>query len=50
LQKGFFCIAAKWKISDVNWHIKDDAPLYFVEVGGKKSKKRYRDYDLRGVN
>lgn len=38
------------KISDVNWHIKDDVPFYFVEVGGKKSGKRYKDYDLREVN
>ncbi len=35
------------QISDVNWHIKDDAPFYFVEFGGKKSGKRYRDCDLR---
>ena len=38
------------QISDVHWHIKDDAPFYFVEVGGKKSGKRYWDYDLREVN
>lgn len=26
-------------ITDINWHIKDNAPFYFVEVGGKKSGK-----------
>ena len=38
------------QIADVNWHIKDDIPFYFLEVGGKKSGKRYKDYDLREVN
>lgn len=35
------------RVTDVNWHIKDNVPFYFVEVDGKKSKKRYRDCDLR---
>ena len=26
-------------ILDVNWHIKDDAPFYLVEVNGKKVEK-----------
>lgn len=38
------------QILDVNWHIKEDAPFYFVEVDGKKSGKRYRDCDLKEVN
>jgi len=38
------------QITDVNWHIKDDMPFYFVEVGGKRKKKRYKDCDLRKVN
>ena len=38
------------QITDVNWHIKDDTPFYFVKVDGKKSGKRYRDHDLRKVN
>lgn len=37
------------QIVDVNWHIKDDAPFYFVEAGRKKSGKRYRDCDLKKV-
>ncbi len=37
-------------ILDVNWHIKDDAPFYFVEVNGKKVEKRYRDCDLKEVD
>ena len=36
-------------ILDVNWHIKEDAPFYLVEVNGKKSGKRYRDPDLKRV-
>ena len=38
------------RIVDVNWHIKNDAPFYFVEVGGKKRGKRYWDCDLRKVD
>ncbi len=38
------------QIVDVNWHIKDNAPFYFVEVDRKKSGKRYRDCDLKEVN
>ncbi len=38
------------QIVDVNWHIKNNAPFYFVEVDGKKSGKRYMDFDLRKVN
>lgn len=34
-------------IVDVNWHIKDDAPFYFVEIDRKKKSKRYRDCDLK---
>lgn len=37
------------KIVDVNWHIKKDAPMYFVETDGKKNGKRYWDYDLRAI-
>lgn len=35
------------RVTDVNWHIKDNAPFYFVEVDGKKSGKRYKNCDLR---
>lgn len=38
------------QIIDVNWHFKDDAPFYFVEIDGKKWKKRYRDCDLMKAN
>ena len=37
------------QIVDVNWHIKDNAPFYLVEVNRKKSGKRYRDCDLKEV-
>lgn len=37
------------QIVDVNWHIKDDAPFYFVEVDRKKCGKRYRDCELKEV-
>ena len=38
------------QIIDVNWHIKEEAPFYFVEVDGKRVGKRYRDCDLKKVN
>lgn len=38
------------QILDVNLHIKDDEPFYFLEVDGKKRGKRYRDCDLKEVN
>ena len=38
------------QIIDVNWHIKEDAPFYFLKVDGKESKKRYKDCDLEEVN
>lgn len=34
------------QIADVNWHIKNGEPFYFVEVDGRKRKKRYGDCDL----
>ena len=37
------------KIVDVNWHFKENAPFYTVEIDGKKSGKRYTDSDLREV-
>ena len=37
------------EIVEVNWHIKDNAPFYFIEIQGKKSGKRYKDCELRGV-
>lgn len=37
------------QIIDVNWHIKEDFPFYFVEVDGKRSERRYRDCDLKEV-
>lgn len=37
------------QITDVNWHIKDDAPFYYIDISGKKSGKRYKDFDLRKV-
>ena len=44
IEKSLIC-----QIVDVNWHIKDDAPFYFVEVDRKKSRKRYRDCELKKV-
>lgn len=41
---------SKGKIVDVNWHLKDDEPFYFIEINGKKDKKRYKNCDLRAVN
>lgn len=37
------------QIIDVNWHIKEDSPFYLIEVDGKRSKRRYRDCDLKEV-
>lgn len=37
------------RITDINWHIRDDAPFYFVEIDGKKKRKRYLDSDLKKV-
>lgn len=38
------------QIADVNWHFKDDTPFYYIEIDGKKRKKRYRDCDLINAN
>ena len=38
------------QIVEINWHVKDDAPFYFVEVDGKKSRKRYKNCDLKAVD
>ena len=35
------------RIAEVNWHIKNDCPFYFVEISGKTLKKRYFDCDLQ---
>lgn len=37
------------QIIEVNWHIKDNAPFYFLEIKGKKSGKRYKECDLKEV-
>ena len=37
------------QIIDVEWHIKDNAPFYFLEIEGKRSGKRYKDYDVKEV-
>ncbi len=38
------------KIIDINWHTKDKASFYFIEIEGKRLKKRYWDCDLRKVD
>lgn len=38
------------EIVDVNWHIKENVPFYYVEIEGKKAGKRFKDCDLRKVN
>ena len=37
------------KIMEINWHIKNDAPFYFLEIAGKKSSKRYEDCELKEI-
>lgn len=37
------------RVIAVNWHIKDNAPFYFVKTEGKKSSKRYRNCELKKV-
>ena len=41
--------ATEGKILDVNWHIKDNEPFYFIEVNGKESGKGYKDCDIKAV-
>lgn len=35
------------QIIDVEWHIKDNAPLYFLEIEGKRSGRRYKEYEVK---
>lgn len=35
------------QIMDVEWHLKEDAPFYLLEIEGKRSGKRYKDYDVK---
>lgn len=37
------------QIIDVEWHIKDNTPFYFLEIEGKRSGKRYKDYEVKEV-
>lgn len=41
--------ATKGKVLDVNWHIKDNEPFYFLEIKGKRNKKRYKNRELRSL-
>ncbi|WP_097007020.1 DUF6960 family protein [Lacrimispora amygdalina] len=37
------------QIIDVEWHIKDNTPFYFLKIEGKRSGKRYKDYEVKEV-
>ena len=34
------------QIIDINWHMKDNTPFYFVQDNGKRSTRRYYERDL----
>ncbi len=34
---------------DVGWHKKDDAPFLLLEIDGKWSGKRFKNYDMKEV-
>lgn len=38
------------KIIEINWHIKDNSPFYFLEIQGKKHSRRYRDMEIKRVD
>ncbi|WP_040214197.1 DUF6960 family protein [Clostridium polynesiense] len=38
------------KITDINWHIKENTPFYFVQEDGKKSTRRYYESELEKLD
>lgn len=34
------------RIADIEWHFKQEAPFYFIEVNGKRKSSRYAESDL----
>lgn len=38
------------EITDINWHIKENTPFYFVQEDGKKSTRRYYESELEKLN
>ena len=41
--------AATGKILERKWHYKDNEPFYFLEINGKRNKRRYKDFEIRAV-
>lgn len=37
------------EITDINWHIKENTPFYFVQENGKKSTRRYYESELDSI-
>ncbi len=38
------------QITDINWHMKDNTPFYFVQEDGKKSTRRYYESELEKID
>lgn len=38
------------QITELNWHMKDNTPFYFVQEDGKKSKRRYYESELEKLD
>lgn len=36
-------------IVDINWHSKENSPMYFISVGGKRKSTRYMNDDLSEI-
>lgn len=34
------------EIVDINWHFKENEPLYFISINSKRKSKRYMDEDF----
>lgn len=41
--------ATTGKILDIQWHYKDNEPFYFLEINGKRNKRRYKNFEIRAV-
>lgn len=33
-------------VADVTWHFKEEAPIYFLQIDGKRSSRRYSEAEL----
>ena len=38
------------EIIDINWHIKENVPYYFVKENGKKRTRRYYEDELKKID